>query len=205
LSALRFRVPPLLAALAALPVLTFAGCSAEVSVGGGDTEASGEEIAKAIEGDYEDQTGVALTRLTCESVKREVGARFECSGRNARGVQLEIDGRVTGTESDGFDYSWHVAAAVAPGVLYEQALRRELEERGISLTEVRCPLEITLEAGNRVLCEATDTGGVSRRVTLTLTDLDGGFHYSVGDQVEGPAGREPTAPGGGGESSASSS
>jgi len=102
--------------------LAFAGCSAEVNVGGG-SEASGDELAGEIRSDYADQTGIELPGLTCEGVKENVGARFSCSGHNARGVQLEVSGKVTDTEGDGFDYSWHVSKAIAPGVLYERALR----------------------------------------------------------------------------------
>ncbi len=205
MSGKRIKLSAVLAALAALPFLLFSGCSASVDIGGGDNEASGEEIAGKVEDDYKGQTGIALTRLTCESVKGEVGARFECSGRNARGVQLEIGGRVTDTESGGFDYSWHVTKAVAPGVLYERALRAEIEERGVTLSAVECPVEIEVVEGATVFCEATDAGGTTRGVTLTLTDLDGHFDYKVGDEGEGPPPGEPSAPAepSGGEASSS--
>ncbi len=203
MSPLRLKLPALLAALAAVPFLAFTGCSAEVNVGGGDSEASGEEIAEKIEADYKDQSGIALTRLTCESVKAEEGERFECSGRNARGVQLEIEGRVTDVESGGFDYTWHVSKAVAPGVLYERALRREIEERGVSLSEVRCPVEIEVKVGSRILCEAADASGATRSVTLTLTDLDGGFDFTVGGEGEGSPPGEGVPSGGGSEASTS--
>ncbi len=174
--------------LAAASALACAGCSAEFSVGG-DSAASGEELAGEIRDAYAKQTGIALPRLTCEGAKADVGAKFACSGRNARGVQLELAGRVTDTEGDGFDYSWHVSKAAAPGVLYERALRRELEEGGVALAEVRCPVEIEVETGAKVRCEASDTGGARRAVTLRLTDLDGGFEYSVA----GEAGAERSA------------
>jgi len=167
-----------LAALAAVSCLAFAGCSAEVSVGGG-SDASGEEIADEVRGDYADETGIALKRLTCEGVEANVGEKFTCSGRNARGVQLEIAGKVTDTSGDGFDYSWHVTGAVAPGVLYERALRRQIEEEGVALAEIRCPVEVEVEVGEELSCRATDANGSSRGVTLRLTDLDGGFEYSV--------------------------
>ncbi len=178
-----------IAALAAASCLAFAGCSAELNVGG-SSDASGEEIADEVRSDYVDQTGVALPRLTCEDVKASVGERFTCSGRNAHSVQIEIAGRVTDTSGGGFDYSWHVSEAVAPGVLYERALRRQLEERGVAIAEVRCPVEVKVEKGAELRCRATDTGGSSRGVTVHLTDLDGGFEFTV----DGDAPREgPTA------------
>ncbi len=172
------KLAPLVLAAALLAALVCAGCSAEVSVGGG-SGASGEEIAAEIRDVYRDQTDIALPRLTCEGVKADSGEKFSCSGSNARGVQLEIAGRVTDSEGDGFDYSWHVVEAVAPGVLYERALRREIESGGVTLAEVRCPVEVEVEVGATLGCKATDTNGSSRTVTLKLTDLDGGFDYAV--------------------------
>jgi len=166
------------AALLLLLAVTALGCSAEVSVGG-DSEASGEEIAAEIQRDYERQSGIELRSLTCEGVEADRGEEFDCSGRNAVGVQLEIAGEVTDTEAGGFDYDWRVVGAVAPGVLYERALRRQLESRGIALAEVRCPVEVEMEVGAEVSCTASDRDGASRDVTLKLTDLDGGFDYSV--------------------------
>ncbi len=181
MSAIRSKLLLLLAAASVLVAwVAFSGCSAEVSVGGGDSEASGEEIAEKVREDYAEKTnGITLERLTCEGVKAEVGARFECSGHNSHGVQVEITGKVTDTSSGGFDYSWHVSKAVAPGVLYERALRREVEERGVTLSEVRCPVQIEVKVGEKVHCEAADASGEVRDVTLTLTDLDGGFDFTV--------------------------
>jgi hypothetical protein len=165
-------------ALALAAPIALGGCSAEVSVGGG-SEASGEEIAEEIRGDYAERTGIELPKLTCEGVEGDVGARFSCSGRNARSVQLEIAGRVTDSGGDGFDYSWKVVEGVAPGVLYERALRGALERDGVAIAEVRCPVEVEIEVGSKLRCEATDRSGSSRGVTLHLTDLDGGFDYAV--------------------------
>ncbi len=173
-------------ASALVACIALAGCSAEVNVGG-DSQASGEEIAGEIRDDYAEQTGIALGGLTCEGVEGEVGTRFECSGRNTRGVQLQIAGRVTDTSGGGFDYSWHVSRAIAPGVLYERALRRQIEAGGVSLSEVRCPVEVEMRVGLRLRCEASDRNGVTRDVTLRLTDLDGGFDYAV-DGEESAAG-----------------
>lgn len=173
----------LVTSIAFLAALT--GCSAEFSVGG-DSEATGEEIATEIRDDYEGETGLELTRLTCEGVEEETGARFECSGRNARSVQVEIAGRVTDTGGAGFDYRWRVVDAVAPGVLFERALRRLIEERGVAVAEVRCPVEVAVEVGAELRCQATDTEGSTRGVTLQLNDLDGGFEYEI--DGEAPAG-----------------
>jgi len=165
--------------------VALAGCSAEFSVGG-DSNAPGDELADGIRDDYVDRTGIELTRLTCEGAEAKVGTVFRCSGRNARGIQLEIAGRVTDTTGDGFDYRWNVVEGVAPGVLYERALRGALEDDGVAVVEVLCPVEVRLKAGAKLRCKATAADGSSRGVTLRLTDLDGGFDYQVD-------GEKPTA------------
>jgi hypothetical protein len=158
--------------------LALLGCSAEFDVGG-DSGASGEDLAEEIRADYVDQAGVEMRGLTCEGVEGNEGEKFSCSGRNERSVQLKISGEVTDASGDGFDYEWQVTEAIAPGVLYERALRRQLEERGIGLAEVRCPVEIEVDVGEEIECEATDRTGVTRTVELRLTDRDGGFDYNV--------------------------
>jgi len=176
----KFRPTPKtkVAAIAVLSGLALAGCSAEVNVGGG-SEASGEEIAGEIRKGYADRTGIELNSLTCESVNAEVGDRFSCSGRNDRSIQLEIAGKVTDSTAGEIDYNWRVVKAIAPGVLYERALRGSIEEGGVDLAEVRCPVEVKISVGSKLRCTATDRSGASRGVTLRLTDLDGGFDYSV--------------------------
>lgn len=189
---MRFRFEPATfgAVIVLASGLALAGCSAEVNVGTGSS-VSGEKLADDVRGDYEDRTGVAMTTLTCEGVDGEVGAKFNCTGRNARSVQLEITGKVTDTDADGFDYNWKVAKGIAPGVLYERALRRQIEAQGVALSEVRCPVEVEIEVGSNVYCEATDVNGVNKDVKLRLTDLNGGFDYVV--QGTGPGGGSPPA------------
>lgn len=189
---MRFKLKPeaFSAVAAVASCLAIAGCSAEVNVGGG-SDASGEEIAGEIQGDYVDETGIELPRLTCEGVEAEVGTRFDCSGRNARSVQLEIAGKVTGTGADGFDYNWRVVEAVAPGVLFERSLRRQIEAGGVALAEVRCPVEVEVEVGVELRCQAADRNGSTRGVTVRLTDLDGGFEYIV-DGAEPASGSSPS-------------
>lgn len=175
------RAPALGALVCCLALL---GCSAEVNVGSG-SDASGEELAEEIQTDYVDRSGVGMRGLTCEGVEGNEGEEFGCSGRNERSVQLEISGEVTDASGDGFDYEWSVTEAIAPGVLYERALRRQLEDRGIGLAEVRCPVEVEVVTGREVQCEATDRNGVTRTVELRLTDRDGGFDFRVPEE-EGP-------------------
>lgn len=173
-----FKLAIFAASVALLVGLALAGCSAEVNVGTG-SEASGEEIAEEIRDAYEEETGVGLSRLTCEDAESSVGEEFNCTGRNARSVQLEISGKVTETTDDGFDYSWEVVKGIAPGVLFERALREQIEAGGVALSEVRCPVEVDIEVGSEIRCSAADRNGAARGVTVRLNDLDGGFDYKV--------------------------
>jgi len=183
------RRAPFHALLAATATgLAFAGCSAEVSVGDGD-QASGADIAERVEADYVEKTGIELPRLTCQEVEADVGAELACTGRNARDVELEIGGEVTDTTGDGFDYRWEVVSANAPGVFYERALRRLIEERGVALAEVACPTRIALRRGATVECSAIDRQGARRAVDVRLTDLDGGFEFGIRE----PGGGETTS------------
>ena len=168
----------LLVAAGLLACLALLGCSAEVNVGSG-SDASGEELAEEVQADYVDKSGVEMRGLTCEGVEGNEGEKFSCSGRNERSVQLTISGEVTEETGDGFDYEWRVTEAVAPGVLYELALRRKIEEQGIGLSEVRCPVEVEVDVGAELECKAADRNGVIRTVELRLTDRDGGFDFNV--------------------------
>jgi hypothetical protein len=175
----RIAVPRRGALAGLLLCATVAGCSAEVSVGG-DDQASGESIAREIRKEYVADTGIALPRLTCSEVDGEVGAAISCTGRNARDIQLDLEGEVTAVDGDGFDYNWKIASARAPGVFYERAARRVIEQRGAAIADLRCPAQIELRVGAEVPCELVDGSGVERGMTLRLTNLDGGFDIAVG-------------------------
>jgi hypothetical protein len=157
---------------------TLAGCSAEVSVGDKD-QASGEHIAREIRAEYVEDTGIALPRLTCNEVDGEKGAAISCTGRNARDIQLDIAGKVTDVDGDGFDYTWKIASARAPGVFYERAARRVLAQRGAPVADLRCPAQVELRIGERFRCELDTGSGPPRGLTITLTNLDGGFETAL--------------------------
>jgi len=171
-------------------LFAFMGCSAEVNVGG-SSSAPGDELAEEIQKAYSAKTGIGLSRLTCESVDADVGETFGCSGRNARSIQVEITGKVTDSTGDGIEYNWSVVRAIAPGVFYERGLRSSIEDHGVPLSEVRCPAEVNVKVGTRLRCTATDRDGVAKGVTLRLTDLDGGFDYTV--EGEAPVERSTTS------------
>jgi hypothetical protein len=170
--------PRRLALAGLLLCATLAGCSAEVSVGDGD-QASGEHIAREIRKEYTAKTGIALPRLTCTEVDDKVGAAISCTGRNARDIQLDLEGEVTAVDGDGFDYRWEIAEARAPGVFYERAARRVIAQRGAPVADLRCPAQVELRVGEELLCELDTGSGPPRELTIRLTDLDGGFDTSV--------------------------
>lgn len=174
----RVTAPRRLALAGLLICATLTGCSAEVSVGDKD-QASGDEIAREIRAEYVEDTGIALPRLTCSEVEGEVGAPISCSGSNARDIQLDFAGKVTAVEGDGFSYRWKVASARAPGVFYERAARRLLEQRGATVADLRCPAQVDLRVGEQLRCELDVGSGSPRVLTIRLTDLDGGFQTAI--------------------------
>lgn len=155
-----------------------AGCSAEVSVGERN-QASGDKVAREIREEYVGKTGIALPRLTCTEVEADVGAEISCTGRNAREIELQIAGEVTATDGDGFDYKWKISEARAPGVFYERAARRQVEDRGIAVADLRCPTQVEMRVGAEFSCQITNAEGDQGRLNIRLTNLDGGFEWGI--------------------------
>lgn len=175
----------LLPAVAVAAVVVLGGCDAEVSIGG--ASADGEELAEEIRAEYEDETGIALTELTCEDLDAEVGAELSCEGRNARDVELVVGGEVTSVDEgeDDIRYRWTIVRAVAPGEVYAAAARRQLEaEVGEPLADLTCPERIVVAEGETVRCELVTTDGATLGATLRLTDRAGGFDIEVDEPAD---------------------
>lgn len=151
----------------------FSGCSFSASVGG---DSPTESLTEQIEAAYEDRTGIALRRLECEDIEAKEGAPIRCEGRNAKGVELLIEGRVTGAEGSAIDYHWDVARALVPGRTYAAAAVPVVERvAGTAVAGVRCERRVEVEVGALVRCEAKLESGAVVPVRLRLTDDDGGF------------------------------
>ena len=161
--------------VAALAATLLAGCSGEVSVGGGK-QVSAEDVERDIRGAYEAQTDIDLTRMTCESTDAKVGAKIDCDGRNARDVTLTFAGEITAVDDDGVDYDWKVVKAVAPGDLFANAVGKLLVQKyGPVVADVTCPAKIEVRKGAEVTCEAKAKNGDVGKAVLVLTDTDGKF------------------------------
>ena len=94
-----------------------AGCSASVSVGGGDPTLTSDEIESAISTQYaERNAGITLVEFTCDEAKAEVGTPIACRGRNSREIELEITGEITEVDTDEKTarYNWAISRAFAP-------------------------------------------------------------------------------------------
>lgn len=149
------------------------GCSFSASVGG---DSPTEGVTEQIEAAYEDRSGVVLRSLECADIATEKGAPIRCEGRNAKGVELLIEGRVTGAEGSEVDYHWDVTRALVPGRVYAGAAVPVVERlAGAPIEGVRCEKRVRVEVGAVVRCEAKLRSGQVVPVRLRLTDDDGGF------------------------------
>lgn len=161
-----------LLAILALGLLA-GGCSFSASVGG---DSPTESLTEQIEAAYEDRTGIALRTLRCRDIEAEKDAPIRCEGRNAKGVELLIEGRVTAAEGSAIDYHWDVARALVPGRTYAAAaLPVVARVAGTAVAGVRCERRVEVEVGALVDCEAKLGSGAVVPVQLRLTDDDGGF------------------------------
>ncbi len=177
------RIPVLSAATMAV---LLAGCSGEVSIG--TKSLSGTTIADAIQPEYRSQTGIEMTRLVCKSADGEAGAAIDCRGRNAKDIEIELGGEITGVDGDTVDYRWEVVRAFSPGRLYATAAQRRIERAGGGRVNfVRCPARIEIVAGAKVACVTVTRTGAEIPTELTLTDLDGGFNLRTGSVRPAPS------------------
>lgn len=152
-----------------------AGCEFSCTIG---SSISAGELEKQVGNSYEKETGIAIDSITCEEADPDPGSSISCRATNEGGVDLKIAGTVTSYDSveERVDFDWKVVRAVAPGNLYGDAAARTLTRTtGVEVSEVRCPEEIVVRKGARVDCTAISADGTQSRVTLTLTDRDGGF------------------------------
>ncbi|MGA7395932.1 MAG: DUF4333 domain-containing protein, partial [Solirubrobacterales bacterium] len=76
----------------------FAGCEFSCSVGENNVDAGQAE--GTISAQYEDQTGLALNEINCQSGNAEVDAEFDCTAENEAGVSLEIASTITSIDEE---------------------------------------------------------------------------------------------------------
>jgi hypothetical protein len=167
--------------------LGLAGCNFYCSVGG---SIPAEELEKQVRLSYEDETGIVVKSITCEEADDDTGSPISCEAVNAGGVELTIDGEVTSydSETEKVRFDWEVTRALAPGTLYGDAAATTLSENtGVPISEVKCPETIAVEKGAQVQCTAVAQNGDESKVTLILTDRDGGFRVQLGERFRAGA------------------
>lgn len=164
-----------------------AGCVALLGAAcGGDDTLSGGDIAAEIRAQYEEQfPGVTLPELTCEDADVEPGAAINCTGRNSNDLDLTFGGEVTGRDGDRATYRWQITRALIPGRVYEEIVTRTVEERvALDVTSATCPERVELTVGRRVECTITGGDGSTQRLTVELTDVEGGVRIYGEDGAE---------------------
>lgn len=174
-------IVPSIAVLAAFAALT-AGCSGEVRIGGPEA-LSGADVARELRAEYDDRekaSGITLTALTCQEVEAEVDATITCSGRNSKEIDLELSGRITATDGDGFDYSWRVARAFAPGSLFSDPLRPQIERMvRRQVRDVTCPVRVLIREGGRFRCQVAFADRATFTADIRQTDDSGSFTWGL--------------------------
>ncbi len=165
-----------------LAAIAAALCATVLLAACGDSEVSSEELGKQVQASFEEQSGVGLKTIECNSVKAEVGEAISCTATNDIGIDLKILGKVTEYDSDNdqIKFDWGIASAQAPGDNYASSARAALRQQsGVAVTKVSCPEKIELEKGTVVTCTAVDSKGNERELVLTLTDASGGFDVKL--------------------------
>ncbi|MGA7435872.1 MAG: DUF4333 domain-containing protein [Solirubrobacterales bacterium] len=165
---------PLILTMFVVSAAFFAGCEFSCSVGENNVDAGQAE--GTISAQYEDQTGLALNEINCQSGNAEVDAEFDCTAENEAGVSLEITSTITSIdeENDRVRFNWDVTKATSDGTAYANGAVAELKRQGYAVASIECP-EILIEKGTNVVCDATMADGSEQTADLTLTDADGGF------------------------------
>lgn len=182
---------PTLPLLALAAATALGGCNASVSVGEQNIDAA--KLVSDMRGSYEAQTDIDLPRLTCGETAKEVGAKIDCSGRNAVDVELQIDGEITALEGEEIKYRWDVTRAVAPGSIFAQQVGDALTKRlRVRIQTVKCPPKVELKTGTRLQCGVVAANGDEATATIEQTNNDGAFKV-----VDFKRGAVPITPDGG--------
>lgn len=139
-----------------------------------------EDAVRDIRAEYEKQTSLKLPDLECEEAEAEVGETFECTGRNSSDVDITIGGEVKKVDGSKANYEWKVVNAVAPGTIFAEEGKRQLEQNvGQETKSMTCPDKVRVRKDETVRCELVTMDDMTYGVTLKLTDDKGAFDVEV--------------------------
>lgn len=163
------RVTPKLFLSAAL--IALAGCGATPDI---------PSTEKAIKEGLAQQTGLAITSVTCppESRPAKAGDTFSCTGKAEIGGSLDLT--VTQKDDKG-NFAWKVAKSHGLFNMEETeaSVTQGLEKAGSSDVTVDCGDRWQAgEAGDTFECHA-EAGGQSATVVVTVKDAEGNISWKV--------------------------
>jgi hypothetical protein len=104
-----------------------------------------------------------------DGAKAEKGTRISCTGRNASGTTLVIEGRVTAIHGDKAAFRAKAVRGVAPGSVVAAGARRLLEAKvGQRAAGMSCPAKVAIPTTPTVRCVLTTTQGARYAATVRI-------------------------------------
>jgi len=175
------RVAPLLAAAALLGAA--AGCSHTL-----DANSASQAIARKLA----DSTGLPAPKVSCPpSIDVKSGGVFDCT-TELDGQPLTIRGSMTDS-SGGFTVKPSAAIVIVAKVVgaimtnVDTTTQKAAVDCGTRTVLIQAP-------GQAFRCRAT-AGGLTRNVTVTVTDLEGHVHFEFAPPDSGPPATSPASTG----------
>ena len=117
------------------------------------------EVESTIRRQFADQ-GVRLRRVSCRSVRAQVGARISCTALNPSDTKLVLRGKVTSLSGDSAGFSVKAVYGFAKGSVIAKQVRTLLERRaGERARRVTCPQRVRIPTTRTVTCALTTRQG----------------------------------------------
>ncbi|HVA75603.1 MAG TPA: DUF4333 domain-containing protein [Acidimicrobiales bacterium] len=132
------------------------------------------QIAKQLSSRYP----VSGVLVVCPGkIPDQVGFKFSCTV-SFNGGTVRLDGEVTSSKGS---YNIRPEEAIISTAQAATTLESDISAQVHATTKVDCgPVSVkVVPVGGQFSCQATITGQGTRRVTVTVEDLDGHFRYSV--------------------------
>lgn len=158
--------------------LALAGCSAKVSVGGGGgKELNTENAERLIQQQLGAQYGVPIDGVDCPARKAKKGDVFECQAM-FDGQSLRL--KVTQTNDDGY-VEGEPVQAVIDTVKAADAFSSSIRDQTGLAVRVTCTDHklLVADVGSTFDCGMTAADGSTRRVAVTVKDVEGNVTFQL--------------------------
>ena len=162
-------------------IALLSGCEASFSVGEDENTVNADEITSQITTQYDKQTGLKISDLTCKEVEAKVGATFTCTASNSSDVSLDIDGKINkvSENDDKVGLHWEVATATAGPTTFTASALKALQGIGRAIDSIECPGGTVIKKGNVIECVGTMDNGTKRQVKVTMTNGNGDIDVNL--------------------------